>query len=68
MTGRVDSSTGPAEPLPYTPGYDLEEYGGQRWILYRTTQHNSIEVARGRTLIGALFAIGWRSILRPVRR
>lgn len=69
-----DGSWAPAQPLGYQSGYDIERYGGGRWVLYRTHAHHlpgrhggSTEVARGRTTLGMLFAYFWRRLLRPVR-
>lgn len=62
-----DGSWAPAQPLGYHPGYDIERYGGGRWVLYRTTRDDSVEVAHGRTTPGMLFAYFWRRLLRPVR-
>jgi hypothetical protein len=61
-----DGSWGPAQPLGYQPGYDVEHYG-DHWELFRTTRTDSVEVARGHSRIGLLFAYWWRRLLRPVR-
>jgi hypothetical protein len=62
---RPDGSWGPAQPLGYQPGYDIERFNHGCWVLYRTTKTASVEVASGRTTVGMLLAYWWHRLRRP---